>query len=52
MLLGAIIPNVTDQDSSVDCIVVVYIFFLILALTSDSEFSTLSTFIFLSVLVS
>ena len=46
MLIGDIIPKVTAPYSSVDCIVVVYIFFIILALTSDSEFSTLSKFIF------
>ena len=52
MLLGAIIPKVTAPYSNVDCIVAVYIFFIILALTSDSEFSTLSKFIFLSVFLS
>ena len=49
MLLRAIIPNVIAPYSSVDCIVAVYIFFKIRALTSDNEFSTLSKFIFLSV---
>ena len=50
MLVGVIIPKVTDPYSSVYCIVAVYIFFIILALTSSSEFSTLSKLIFLSVL--
>ena len=35
---GAIIPKITASYSSVDCIVAVYIFFKIRALTSDSEF--------------
>ena len=52
MFLGAIIPKVTAPYSSVDCIVAVLIGFKILALTSDSEFSTLSKFIFLSILLS
>ena len=51
MLLGAIIPNVTAPYSSVDCIVAVLIFFKIFAFKSDSEFSTLSRFIFLSYVV-
>ena len=52
MLLGDIIPKVTAPYSSFDCIVPVYIFFTILELTSDSEFSTLSKFSFLSVVLS
>ena len=47
MLLAAIIPKVTAPFYSVDCIVGVFI--KILALTSDSEFSTLIRLIFLSV---
>ena len=50
MLVGAIIQKGTAPYSCADCIVDVYIYFLILALTSDSEFSTLSKLIFLSVL--
>ena len=50
MLPGDIIPKVTAPYPSVDCIVYVYIFFIILTLMSDNEFSTLSKFIFLSVL--
>ena len=46
----AIFPKATASYSSVDCIIALYIFFIILALTSDSEFSTLSKFIFLSFL--
>ena len=49
MLLGVIIPKVIASHSSVDCIIAVYIFFIIFALTSDSEFSTLSIVIILSV---
>ena len=49
MLLGAIIPKATAPYSCVDCIVAVYIIFIILALTSDSEFSTLSKSFFLSI---
>ena len=45
-------PKVTAPYSIVDCIVAVYIFFIILALISDIESSTLSKFIFLSVVLS
>ena len=51
MLIGALFPKATAPYFSVYCIVAVYIFFKMLALTSDSEFSTLNKFIFLSVFV-
>ena len=39
MLLGVSILKVIDPYSSVNCIVAVKIFFIILAFMSDSEFS-------------
>ena len=44
MFLGVIIPKENAPYSHVDYIVAVFIFFVSLALTSDSEFNTLSKF--------
>ena len=50
VFIETIIRKITASYSSVDCIVAVYIFFKILELTSDNEFSILNKLIFLSVL--